>query len=177
MAECSVFESCPKDEPRPHPDDDRSKKKVKIRGDEGTDIDDMDADFDADSSNDDSHISATISPGMVPKTQAATTVLLTSDEHASPEMAMETSQGERMPAAIPVPSFKDKLLNKANDVPEEDDDIKLDKDDVVIDVRDRVPSISFSSQVLGVLNKKMGFAVIIKLLGRSITYRQLRMQL
>ncbi|XP_054801506.1 uncharacterized protein LOC129305527 [Prosopis cineraria] len=78
---------------------------------------------------------------------------------------------------VKIPSFKDKLLNGGSATSEEDGDITLGKDDVSFEVNDGIPSITFSSQVLSVLDKKMGFSVVIKLLGRKISYRQLRMQL
>ncbi|KAI9126827.1 hypothetical protein K1719_002423 [Acacia pycnantha] len=76
------------------------------------------------------------------------------------------------------PSFKDKLLNSDSKASgEEDDDLVLQQGDVSIGLNGNVPTVDFASHVLETLNQKMGLAVVIKLMGRRIGYRQLRMKL
>ncbi|KAI9086444.1 hypothetical protein K1719_031528 [Acacia pycnantha] len=77
-----------------------------------------------------------------------------------------------------VPSFKDKLLNADSNKPEDDDDeLVLNTGDVSIGLNGTIPTVDFSSHVIETLNKRMGLAVVVKLLGRKMGYRQLRNQL
>ncbi|KAI9108931.1 hypothetical protein K1719_020236 [Acacia pycnantha] len=77
-----------------------------------------------------------------------------------------------------VPSFKDKLLNADSNKPEDDDDeLVLNTGDVSIGLNGTIPTVDFASHVIETLNKRMGLAVVVKLLGRKMGYRQLRNQL
>lgn len=76
-----------------------------------------------------------------------------------------------------MPSFKDTLLNSVPPPFEEDDDIVLVQGDVSVDMGGAIPIINFAPHVLATLNQKMGLAVVVKLLGRRISYRHLRLQL
>ncbi|KAI9125145.1 hypothetical protein K1719_003761 [Acacia pycnantha] len=56
---------------------------------------------------------------------------------------------------------------------EEEDDIVLNKGDVSIGLNGNIPTVDFASHVIETLNKRMGLAVVVKLLGRKMGYRQL----
>ncbi|KAI9080558.1 hypothetical protein K1719_037524 [Acacia pycnantha] len=78
---------------------------------------------------------------------------------------------------IKPPSFKDKLLNSVSIAPEDkEDDLPLNRDDVSIGLNGNIPTVDFASHIIQTLNKKMGLAVVVKLLGRKIGYRLLRSQ-
>ncbi|KAI9096289.1 hypothetical protein K1719_026008 [Acacia pycnantha] len=77
-----------------------------------------------------------------------------------------------------IPSFKDKLLNsepRPND--EEDEELILQQGDVSIGLKGNIPTVDFATHVLESLNQKMGLAVVVKLMGRKVGYRQLQTQL
>ncbi|KAI9088280.1 hypothetical protein K1719_030001 [Acacia pycnantha] len=79
---------------------------------------------------------------------------------------------------VKVPSFKEKLLNLDSKATEEEqDDITLQQGDVSIGLNGNIPTVDFAEHVKETLNRKMGLAVVIKLLGRKIGYRQLCTQL
>ena len=54
------------------------------------------------------------------------------------------------------------------------DDLVLNQEDVVFGLNGNIPTVDFASHILDSLNKRMGFAVVVKLLGRSIGYGALR---
>ncbi|KAI9124541.1 hypothetical protein K1719_004463 [Acacia pycnantha] len=76
--------------------------------------------------------------------------------------------------AARIPSFKDKLLNSSE---EEEEDIVLQQGDVSIGLNGQIPTVNFATHVIDTLNKRMGLAVVVKLLGRKIGFRHLRSQL
>ncbi|KAI9102148.1 hypothetical protein K1719_023658 [Acacia pycnantha] len=78
-----------------------------------------------------------------------------------------------------VPSFKDKLLNNScpDTLEEAEDDLVLHEGDVSIGLTGSIPTVDFATHVLETLNQKMGLAVVIKLMGRKIGFRQLRSRL
>ncbi|KAI9076054.1 hypothetical protein K1719_041988 [Acacia pycnantha] len=78
---------------------------------------------------------------------------------------------------IPVPSFKYELLNVETDNQEEVEEVVLGQGDVVLGMNGGIPTVNFTNHVLDTLNKGMGLAIIVKLLGRTIGYCQLRRQL
>ncbi|KAJ8753106.1 hypothetical protein K2173_017645 [Erythroxylum novogranatense] len=78
----------------------------------------------------------------------------------------------------PVVSFRDKLLGEGSThsaaIPlEEEDEIAIGEEDYIATVENGVPSITFSDRINGLLDKRMELCVIIKLLGRRITYNVL----
>ncbi|KAJ8900005.1 hypothetical protein K2173_024117 [Erythroxylum novogranatense] len=78
----------------------------------------------------------------------------------------------------PVVSFRDRLLGEGSThsaaIPlEEEDEISIGKEDYIATVENGVPSITFSDRINGLLDKRMELCVIIKLLGRRITYNVL----
>ncbi|KAI9075737.1 hypothetical protein K1719_042223 [Acacia pycnantha] len=113
---------------------------------------------------------ATISPEMVPETQMSVDPILVQDS---------LMKSEGVEARIKAPSFKDKLLNSDPNKPNEEtgEDITLGQGDVSIGLNGNIPTVNFASHVLDTLNKKMGLAVVVKLLGRRVGYRHLRNQL
>ncbi|KAI9086987.1 hypothetical protein K1719_031148 [Acacia pycnantha] len=167
------FESSPKNEPPPHPGEDQSTKRAKH--DEAQVLDDnMKEDpplssFDCDT-NPDVCMEATISPEMVPETQMSVDPILVQDS---------LMKSEGVEARIKAPSFKDKLLNSDPNKPNEEtgEDITLGQGDVSIGLNGNIPTVNFASHVLDTLNKKMGLAVVVKLLGRRVGYRHLRNQI
>ncbi|KAI9088605.1 hypothetical protein K1719_029719 [Acacia pycnantha] len=115
--------------------------------------------------------SPTQSAEVVPETQ------LTSDPAPAQDVQMDDNDNN-VDHSVKVPSFKDKLLNlDSKTSEEEDDDIVLKQGDVSIGLNGSIPTVDFASHVLDTLNRKMGLAVVIKLLGRRIGYRPLRTQL
>lgn len=75
-------------------------------------------------------------------------------------------------------SFNDKLLNsEPNQSEEEEDELILQQGDVSIGLNGNIPTVDFSNHILETLNQKMGLAIVVKLLGRKVGYRHLRMQL
>lgn len=135
-----------------------------------SDEDAMDADWDTDSADNATHLSDTTPLEVVPEMQDDAEVLMSTDEGPP---AAEATPILKAPQVVvpPVPSFKDKLLSKEVIVHDDEEDIKLEK--VAIGIVDGIPLIFFSAQILEVLNKKMGFVVVIKLLGRTIRRRML----
>ncbi|KAJ8750588.1 hypothetical protein K2173_015755 [Erythroxylum novogranatense] len=78
----------------------------------------------------------------------------------------------------PIVSFRDKLLGKGSThsaaIPlEEEDEISIGEEDYIATVENGVPSITFSDRIHGLLDKRMELCLIIKLLGRRITYNDL----
>ncbi|KAJ8749886.1 hypothetical protein K2173_013801 [Erythroxylum novogranatense] len=78
----------------------------------------------------------------------------------------------------PVVSFRDKLLGEGSTHSaaislEEEDEISIGEEDYTATVENGVPSITFSDRINGLLDKRMELCVIIKLLGRRITYNVL----
>ncbi|KAK4279990.1 hypothetical protein QN277_011676 [Acacia crassicarpa] len=148
------FDSSLKSEPPPHPDADHSTKRVKLDG-----VVTMDT----------TSGSASPSPNSVPETPLHSVNLLEQDALMS--------DGNDAPAPK-VPSFRDKLLN-SDSIPadDEEDDFVLKQGDVSIGLNGNVPTVDFASHIIETLNQKMGIAVVVKLLGRKIGYRQLRMKL
>ncbi|KAJ8768844.1 hypothetical protein K2173_023748 [Erythroxylum novogranatense] len=77
----------------------------------------------------------------------------------------------------PFVSFRDKLLGESSThsatIPlEEEDEISIGEEDYIATVENGVPSITFSDRINGLLDKRMELCVIIKLLGRRITYNR-----
>lgn len=81
------------------------------------------------------------------------------------------------PAQPKQPSFKDKLLDGNLSCEEEEEEIPFSQNDVTIDLTGPILTINFATHVLETLHRRMGHAVVIKLLGRSIGYSLLRSQL
>ncbi|KAI9070917.1 hypothetical protein K1719_047118 [Acacia pycnantha] len=97
---------------------------------------------------------------------------------ASSEQDVPMTEGIADSCPRAQPSFKDKLLNSDSKASgEEDDDLVLQQGDVSIGLNGNVPTVDFASHVLETLNQKIGLAVVVKLVGRRIGYRQLRMKL
>ncbi|KAI9086614.1 hypothetical protein K1719_031208 [Acacia pycnantha] len=161
------FESNLKYDPSPHPGEDQSAKRAKLEDDQQQDAI-MAAELEspefvpADAFGSEYQISE-----LVPDTPLTSVPVQ--------EVQMEENNDN---SCVKIPSFKDKLLNSDSRNPEvEDDDIVLSQGDVSIGLNGNIPTVDFSSHVIEVLNKKMGLAVVVKLLGRKIGYRQLRSQL
>ncbi|KAI9084807.1 hypothetical protein K1719_033213 [Acacia pycnantha] len=115
------------------------------------------------------HVSTTLSSDIVSETQMPADPLLPQD------VQMDDNNVD---PNVKTSSFKDKLLNLDSKAPEdEDDDIVLKQGDVSIGLNGNIPTVDFANHILETLNKKMGLAVVVKLLGRKIGYRQLRTQL
>ena len=89
------------------------------------------------------------------------------------------TQGSSDPPPSPPPqaSFKDKLLDGGASFEEEEEDFPLSQDDVVFYFNGPIPAINFAVHVLDSLHRWMGYAVVIKLLGKTLGYRLLRSQL
>ncbi|KAI9082470.1 hypothetical protein K1719_035613 [Acacia pycnantha] len=159
------FDSSLKTEPPPHPGDDHSTKRAKF-----DDSDSMDSSEVPDSVPPSSAVSAIPDQEFVPETPL----------HAIAPSEQDVPMTEGIANSCPnaQPSFKDKLLNSDSKASgEEDDDLVLQQGDVSIGLNGNVPTVDFASHVLETLNQKMGLAVVIKLMGRRIGYRQLRMKL
>ncbi|KAI9077148.1 hypothetical protein K1719_040970 [Acacia pycnantha] len=162
----------PKTDPPPHPGEDQSSKRVKL--DETPDMEEdpmMDAPVETRSSPEgEVHVSVGGSSQDVPETQM--TVDPSPNQEVHMNVDIETSAG------IKAPSFKEKLLNSLSESPEEEEeDITIKQGDVSIGLNGNIPTVDFASHIIDTLNKKMGLAVVIKLLGRKIGFRPLRNQL
>ncbi|KAI9073708.1 hypothetical protein K1719_044332 [Acacia pycnantha] len=169
MSSVPTIESNLKNVPPPHPGEDQSAKRAKLdesdHQDTIMDAEPVSSEFIlADTIESDSQISE-----VVPETPLSS---------ASPP-AEEAQIGEpHANVNTNVPSFKDMLLNADSKNPvEEEDDIVLNKGDVSIGLNGTIPTVDFASHVIETLNKRMGLAVVVKLLGRKMGYRQLRNQL
>lgn len=134
-------------------------------------------------SNEKQHVSATQSLGIIPATQENIEMNMIIDEAlpcgttVQPVSKMTQPTTVKALLAATAPSFKDKLLHATTSSTEEDDEIQLGKEDVTLGLNKGIPTINFSKKVLEVLNKKMGFAIVVKLLSRTVGYRALRTQL
>ncbi|KAI9107936.1 hypothetical protein K1719_020809 [Acacia pycnantha] len=161
------FDSSLKYEPPPHPGEDHSTKRAKLDAADDMDSSDLLA----------STPSETRPPGpstqeFVPETPVPSLLTAT-----PPEQDVPMSEGNVDPGPK-IPSFKDKLLNSdSTTLEEEEDDLVIQQGDVSIGLNGNVPTVDFASHVLETLNHKMGLAVVVKLMGRRIGYRQLRMKL
>lgn len=95
------------------------------------------------------------------------------------EVVPETTELEQTQLVAQIPSFRDMLMNsgEGGDGVEEEDDLVLRSEDVILGMNGSIPTIDFATHVLEALNKKMGFTVVVKLLGRRIEYRHLRSRL
>ncbi|KAI9093163.1 hypothetical protein K1719_027177 [Acacia pycnantha] len=142
------FDVSLKNDPPPHPGDDQSSKRAKI--DEGRISEDR--------------MEAEQSPPVGGS----------NDNHAFVAYPEELDVQMGGDVATPIPSFKDKLLNvDLNPMEEEDKDIVLNQGDVSLSMNGKIPTVDFASHVIETLNKKMGLAVVVKLLGRKIGFRHL----
>ncbi|KAI9101553.1 hypothetical protein K1719_023797 [Acacia pycnantha] len=168
------FESNMKNDPPPHPGEDQTAKRAKH--DECPMQDDnMDAVQSPELTSADANISESQISEVVPETplpsvppQAQDVQMRDTHNHADTNDA----------SGVKSPSFKDKLLNSVSQNPvEEEEDIILQKGDVSIGLNGSIPTVDFADHIIETLNKKMGLAVVVKLLGRKIGYRQLRTQL
>ncbi|KAI9117066.1 hypothetical protein K1719_012065 [Acacia pycnantha] len=161
------FESNPKNDPPPHPGEDQSTKRVKLLESSSHDSDMVE--------NHSPVIDlATLSPEpYVPVSLATDPVPLAAESVPETQMTNDLPPAQDVQMAdsntvssTKTPSFKDKLLNS-----------DPNNGDVAIDFNGNIPTVNFADHVIETLNKKMGLAVVIKLLGRKIGYRQLRNQL
>ena len=76
------------------------------------------------------------------------------------------------------PTFKDKLMAATSaPLPEADEDLCIRGEDIRLGMNGNIPTIDFADHILEALNRRMGFSVVIKLLGRTIGYRHLRTRL
>ncbi|KAI9126248.1 hypothetical protein K1719_002669 [Acacia pycnantha] len=162
------LESTAKGKPPPYPGDDRSTKKVKL-GDAQEVSDTMEEECAPSLHDSETHVSANLTPDLVPETPLATTVSPLADGNL---MNIDNVQQEE----TMIPSFKDKLLNNDRSSTEEEEEVILQQGDVIIGMEGSIPTVNFATHVLDTLNKKMGYAVVVKLLGRKIGYRHLRTQ-
>ena len=99
---------------------------------------------------------------------------------SDPQPLQDSLMDDDIAASDPkVPSFKDKLLTEDAWVAEDDEErlVLRHGEDVSVNLAGNVPTISFAPHILNHLHQRMGFAVVIKLLGRNIGYRQLKLQL
>ncbi|KAI9126211.1 hypothetical protein K1719_002632 [Acacia pycnantha] len=171
------FESSLKNDPPPHPGEDHSTKRAKTE--ESAAMDSLDT---LEPSPPAPGLPSGSALECVPETHMDSIPPSEQDvnmKEASSASEQEVNMGDNPAASSPkIPSFKDKLLNSDSNPPdEEEDDFVLDHGDVSIGFKDNVPSVEFAPHVLKALNQKMGLAVIVKLLGRKIGFRQLRIQL
>ncbi|KAI9128664.1 hypothetical protein K1719_000147 [Acacia pycnantha] len=121
--------------------------------------------------SDDNHVSPPLSAEFFPETQRS------NDSPQAEDIPMDDGGFNAAPTSQ-VPSFKDKLLHlNSKTTDDEDDDINLKQGDVSIGLNDNIPTVDFANHVKETLNKRMGLAVVVKLLGRKIGYRQLCIQL
>ncbi|KAI9113085.1 hypothetical protein K1719_015610 [Acacia pycnantha] len=164
------FESNPKNDLPPHPGEDQNAKRAKT--DDGPLMDTiMDAEHPSEPASVEALVSPALSSDFVPETQ------MPSDSPLAQDVQMDDKDTSVAPD-VKAPSFKEKLLNlDSKAAEEEDDDIVLNHGDISIGVTGNIPTVDFANHVLETLNKKMGLAVVVKLLGRRIGYRQLRSQL
>ena len=141
-------------EPPPHPGEDRSTKKAK-----------RDAD------------SLMLLESQVLPTPTANA----SSANASPDSVPETPATMQVDPEEPaIPSFKDKLMGHGlcqEHDEEDEDELIIRSSDVTLGMNGTVPTIDFAAHILETLNKRMGFAVVIKLLGCSVGYHQMKLQL
>ncbi|KAI9078224.1 hypothetical protein K1719_039838 [Acacia pycnantha] len=159
------IESAMKTDPPPHPGEDQSAKRAKH---DETSF--QDANMEADHSPESSlEVSQPLSSEVVPETPLADVPPPAQDVKMSDNNDDIDSK---------MPSFKDMLLNsESQSIDDEDEDITLHQGDVSIGLTGNIPTVDFADHVIETLNKKMGLAVVVKLLGRKIGYRQLRTQL
>ncbi|KAI9097663.1 hypothetical protein K1719_025434 [Acacia pycnantha] len=166
------FESSPKSNLPPHPGEDQSTKRAKL-----DDVPPMDTIMASVQTSDLASPEAHVSPSgpaaeFVPETQPSATATPLAED-----VLME-DDNVNLVSNVKVPSFKEKLLNlDSNATEDEQDDISLQQGDVSIGLNGNIPTVDFAEHVKETLNRKMGLAVVIKLLGRKIGYRQLRTQL
>lgn len=94
------------------------------------------------------------------------------------ELLQPPSSVQAPPLPSPIPTFKDKLLGATSgSAPETEESFCLRAEDVRLGMNGNIPTIDFADHILDSLNRRMGFSVIIKLLGRNIGYRPLRTRL
>ncbi|KAI9093683.1 hypothetical protein K1719_027132 [Acacia pycnantha] len=161
------LEASLKNEPPPHPGEDQSSKRAKL-----DEIllppDSMEAPSDSMEAESSPNPPLSEHVPETPPSQSAQDFQHTQD----------TQMDGNTAAANPVPSFKDKLLNSDTTAPDEDDpDFLLRQGDVAIGLNGNIPTVDFASHVLEALNKRIGLAVVVKLLGRRIGYRYLHSKL
>ncbi|KAI9079071.1 hypothetical protein K1719_038979 [Acacia pycnantha] len=158
------FEGNLKNDPPPHPGEDQSPKRAKINEDQASDVV-MEADQPLELGSTESHVPESLLSERVPETQMSPAPPSSQDVLMGDDNAMEAAR---------IPSFKDKLLNSSE---EEEEDIALQQGDVSIGLNGQIPTVNFATHVIDTLNKRMGLAVVVKLLGRKIGFRHLRSQL
>ncbi|KAI9093914.1 hypothetical protein K1719_026912 [Acacia pycnantha] len=196
------FQSTLKNEPPLHPDDDTSAKRAKI-----DDImEEEPSSVLAQLPIQPTMVSGSSPSESVPETQmlhephSVNAMPLSGDSEmevvpssvpaSSPSIGAGASLSERVPETLltsettaqdsgqKVPSFKDKLLNSGTNFSlDEEDDIVIQQGDVSIGLNGSIPTVDFATHVLEALNKKIGLAVVVKLMGRRIGYRLLRTHL
>ncbi|KAI9124196.1 hypothetical protein K1719_005496 [Acacia pycnantha] len=161
------FDSSLKTDPPPHPGEDFSPKRAKL-----DDSDNMDSSELQEPVPNASYYPSSPPPEFVPETPASA---LPVNHPSAQDVHMSDDLADSDPK---IPLFKDKLLNRdSTSLEEDDDDLVLNQGDVAIGLNGNVPTVDFATHILETLNHKMGLAVVVKLLGRKIGYRQLRMKL
>ncbi|KAI9125686.1 hypothetical protein K1719_003104 [Acacia pycnantha] len=163
------FDSSLKNDPPPHPGDDQSSKRAKLDDPIIMDPTDPLESHSKIPHTPDITNSASPIPDYVPETPMSA---------ASPEEDV-LMRDDNIATGQKVPSFKDKLLNNScpDTLEEAEDDLVLHEGDVSIGLTGSIPTVDFATHVLETLNQKMGLAVVIKLMGRKIGFRQLRSRL